>query len=131
MKLYKTGQNKNVAYSTENQKSETDWELAVLLIKETECTSAEKSPNCMQKILVGRDEENKHYLRQNWKLLIVHDVNNHIIHCIDNVYQLERYIDRHIRAENFSNLRPTNRPFPIVRAFQDGCCYFFSSSKPD
>ena len=49
MKLYKTGQNKNVAYSTENQKSETDWELAVLLIKETECTSAGKSPNCMKK----------------------------------------------------------------------------------
>ena len=65
----------------------------MLLIKETECTSAEKSPQYMQK-----------NFRQNWKLFNVHDVNNHIIPCIDNVYKLDRYIDRHIRAENYSNL---------------------------
>ena len=39
MKLYKTGQIKNVAHSTENLKSETGWKFAVLLIKETECTT--------------------------------------------------------------------------------------------
>ena len=72
-----------------------------------------------------------HYFRQNWKLFNVHDVNNHIIPCIDNVYKLDRYIDRHIRAENYSNFASINRLFPIVRVFQDqgGCCYFFS--KPD
>ena len=58
----------------------------------------------MQKFSEGQDEENIHYFRQNWKLFNVHDVNNHIIPCIDNVYRLDRYIDRHIRAENYSNL---------------------------
>ena len=43
----------------------------------------------MQKFSEGRDEKNKHYFRQNWKLFNVHDVNNHIIPCIDNVYKLD------------------------------------------